>query len=437
MKLRSMKPKTHLRCALFVPPTEKAPRPFDSDTWGPLDLIVFPEAFVDVTTSSEGLDWLVGYAKKTNAHVIAGATDGPWQVLYHAVPAGDISMVYVKHSTSKNVAFSLEEWSPETRLPILDINGVRVGVTICHDLYLGLLHQNLAQRGAQILVNPSFDSTNAMATKWRTIMRLRAVENLTPILCTMHDFGRQAKSAVPFGFAADGVELTSRGSDDDRAERPLSDAHDRLVHFVDVPVGNPTPRKLAVLPDSTKTVGTAYDGDSVELRLNNGEPQIRVGSRWRPATDATVDSGDRRALINVIHGEGLFDSAAFFAGLLKAERSGCRPVFWNIWEEIPARPSQLVDFLLGRALENCASVLISDRTSIYEVAEMASDTKSLRRRTINARSAVVNVERAWGLSSAFGIALKHVKMQHRDAAVERYTSLVGPAPRNDGGRRSR
>lgn len=425
MKRKPTKPKTHLKCALFVPPMESDPPKIDIEAWGPLDLIVFPEAYADVTTSTDDLAILAWYAKTAGAHVISGAWDGPWQVLYHALPSGTISEVYIKHSTSENVAFSLDEWSPETRLPILDINGVRVGVTICHDLYLGLLHQNLAQRGAQVLVNPSYDSTNAMATKWRTMMRLRAVENRMATLCTMHDAARQSKSAVPFGFAADGTELKSRGLNDDNEERPLSIAHDRYVHFVDVPLARLDSRNLAALAESSKKVGAAYDGDSVSLRLHNGQPQVRVGNRWRPAADGPVDSGQKQSQVFVIDGDTLFDVAAFFAGLVEAEQSGCRPVFWNIWEEVPARPSQLVDFLLGRALENCATVLISDRSTIYEVAEMASDTKSLRRRTINASSAVVNVERAWGLSSAFGIALKHVMPEHRDLAVERYASLAG------------
>ena len=356
--------------------------------------------------------------------ILFGAGLDGWQTLWRISPGGEPVEVYTKHSTSKNVAFNLEEWKPDENLPILDVRGVRVGVTICHDLYLGLLPRELARRGAQVWINPSFNSTAQMEAKWRVMMKLRAIEHGIPTLCTVHDMGTKEAWATPFGFGPDGRELLGRGPDEDEA-RPLSESDDRNLHLVDVALdGKQARRDMKLLPPTEKRKLPQRAGDTLRTRVNAGKLEVFDGRNWVTAGDRAIKTGARRVWVTVIRGQELLDSAVFFAGLSEAHERGCRPVFWNHWERLPVDPGQLVDLLLARALENCASVILSDAERIHEVAEVASDTKSLRRRQVQSPEVDVNVQRAWGMDSAFKMVSRYMPKEFRGLALERYGSLI-------------
>ena len=178
-----------------------------------VDFVLFPEGYVSAT-DRERSESLSRLAADLDAPLLVGAIDTTvdstgraWQVLLRFDPDGSRSRVYEKHSTADAVAFEQPDWEPTAALPTLPLGGIRVGATICHDHYLGLLPRFLARNGAHIWVNPSFD--NVTAIKWSSILRLRAVENSFYALCTLHyDVAR--KRTHPFGFAPDGTELLAK-----------------------------------------------------------------------------------------------------------------------------------------------------------------------------------------------------------------------------------
>ena len=132
-------------------------------------------------------------AADLDAPLLFGATDSSvestgrtWQVLFRIDPDGSHIVEYTRNIPQHDaVAFERQDWeSTAMMLPTFELGGVRVGATICHDQYLGLLPRFLARRGARIWINPSYD--NVVDIKWSSILRLRAVENRFFSLCTLH-----------------------------------------------------------------------------------------------------------------------------------------------------------------------------------------------------------------------------------------------------------
>lgn len=119
---------------------------------------------------------------------------------------------YHKHTSSARTA--LDGWvgAADQHLPVFDINGQKIGLTICHDLFISPLQRWQAQQGAEALINISF--ANVRAYQWRTMLQAQAVTNHLPMLYSLHrDVGgiNEQKAIYAFGpkgefnlLAADG-----------------------------------------------------------------------------------------------------------------------------------------------------------------------------------------------------------------------------------------
>lgn len=67
--------------------------------------------------------------------------------------------------------------APGDEIVTVDIDGVRVGLTICYDLRFPELFRTLALAGAQVLLVPSAFTRVTGAAHWETLLRARAIEN--------------------------------------------------------------------------------------------------------------------------------------------------------------------------------------------------------------------------------------------------------------------
>ncbi|UTT48475.1 MULTISPECIES: carbon-nitrogen hydrolase family protein [Rhodococcus] len=72
-------------------------------------------------------------------------------------------------------ASSVEQ--PGNRVVIIDIHGVRVGLTICYDLRFPELSRALAAAGAEVLLVPAAFVQSTGEAHWHTLLRARAIEN--------------------------------------------------------------------------------------------------------------------------------------------------------------------------------------------------------------------------------------------------------------------
>ena len=102
----------------------------------------------------------------------------------------------------------------------------------------------------------------------------------------------------------------------------------------------------------------------------------------------------------------------------------CSPIIWNHWGRLPADSARLATLMMGRAIECCAPVVISDGDRIHELVELANRVKIPTRRVIESSGeAIVDLGYAWGLDNAFKMVTKHVPAGMRGLALDRYRSL--------------
>lgn len=71
---------------------------------------------------------------------------------------------------------------------LLDVDGVRVGLTICYDVRFPELARELAAAGAQVLLVPAAFVQSTGRAHWHTLLRARAIENLAYVVApaTVH-----------------------------------------------------------------------------------------------------------------------------------------------------------------------------------------------------------------------------------------------------------
>jgi predicted amidohydrolase len=63
-------------------------------------------------------------------------------------------------------------------LAVLDIDGARIGLTICYDLRFPELYRELVlDRGAEVLLVPAAFTAHTGAAHWHVLLRARAIEN--------------------------------------------------------------------------------------------------------------------------------------------------------------------------------------------------------------------------------------------------------------------
>jgi predicted amidohydrolase len=130
----------------------------------------------------------------------------------------------VSYQESRRVA-------PGTEVVCVDVEGVRVGLSICYDLRFPELYRRLAVDGARVVVVPAAFTTHTGRDHWEVLLRARAIENQCYVVAAgqsgEHDPGRSCygHSMVvdPWGTvvaqAVDGPGLVVADLTLDRVER--------------------------------------------------------------------------------------------------------------------------------------------------------------------------------------------------------------------------
>ena len=395
------------------------------------DFVLFPEAYISVTDQVRtGL--LRTLALDLGAPLLVGAidrgvdsSDRAWQVLLRFDPDGSCSRVYTKHSTANAVAFELPDWESSSMLPTFELGDVTAGATICHDHYLGLLPHFLAKRGAHIWINPSFDNVNEI--KWSSILRLRAVENRFFSLCTLHcDVSRP--STHPYGFSPDGSELSARPAGSE-IMRPLSQCCESgKIYVVDLDSARAgEPLDWSKLPPATnsKSVRKAQPLRPIRVGVRDGQPAV-LGCLGQSPTDSglRIQSPHGSVYAGFLADERILNAGACFGVLDQAREMNCAPIIWNHWDRLPTDSVRFATLMMGRAIECCAPVVLSDRNGIHELVELSNNYKIPARRAIESSGdATVDMGYAWGLDSAFCMVTKRLTVAKARTAMDRYRSL--------------
>ena len=349
----------------------------DSFAGEEVDFVLFPEGYI-CSSDKRRTGLLKKLASDLGAPLLVGASGSVdladrGQVLLRFDPDdSQPTQVYIKHSSAKAVAFGMPDWNPRDRLPTFELGGVRAGATICHDHYLGLLQRHLARRGARIWLNPSYD--NVVDIKWSSVLRLRAVENRLFALCTLHDNKEKRTRTHPFAFSPDGNELWARMAGS--TERlPLSDCTEAgVVYIVELDTasaGKPPNWSNLPLAGKPRRPRRGRPQKPVRVALRDRRPAVYGKSGWSTNTDDRIETDHGRVCVGVVPNERILDAAACFFVLDRAKQMDCHPIIWNHWERLPTTSEQIAAPMMGRAIECCAPIVISDRAGIHELVELS------------------------------------------------------------------
>ena len=435
--LSSKTPPSTLRVAMVFPKLNGQPVVPSVDSFADedVDFVLFPEGYIS-SSDEKRTGLLKKLALDLSAPLLVGASrsvdldDRLQQVLLRFDPGDSLpTPVYIKHSSADAVAFEMSGWNPRDRLPTFELGGVSAGATICHDHYLGLLPRYLAKRGARLWINPSYN--NVIDIKWSSVLRLRAVENRIFALCTLHNDVRKRTRTHPFAFSPDGNELRARkaGFSD---KQPMSHCKEAgTVYIVDLDIASAGKSlNWSNLPpaDKPKRVRKGKYPKPIHVALRDGCPAVYGKSGWDTSTDDRIETDHGRVCVGVVPNECILDAAVCFSVLDCAKRMNCHPIIWNQWERLPTASEQLATLMMGRAIECCAPIVISDRTRIHELVELSNRNKIPVRRIIESSGeAIVDVKYAWGLSSAFKMVTNHLRTDKR-TALDRYRGLGSQTP---------
>lgn len=156
----------------------------------PVDLIVFPEGFMYLETSSERFYKVRELNKYFETPVIVGfGTEvGSQEAIYVNMAATDeetVTNFYIKHSTAEKVLFDFkleDDFRAQVYKPII-LKGKKIQMYICHDMYYPLITERLEREGLDILIN--LTGGNVSMSKWCNILKGRSIELGIPVLCTM------------------------------------------------------------------------------------------------------------------------------------------------------------------------------------------------------------------------------------------------------------
>ena len=408
--------------------------PVDSFAGEDVDFALFPENYI-CSSDKRSAGLLKKLASDLGAPLLVGAygsvdLEDRGQVLLRFDPDDSPpTQVYIKHSAADAVAFDMRGWNWRDRLPTFELSGVRAGATICQDSYLGLLPRHLAKRGARIWINPSFN--NVSDIKWSSVLRLRAVENRVFALCTLHDDKDKRTRTHPFAFSPDGNELWARKAGSTN-KQPMSDCTEaETVYIVDLDIASAGKSlNWSNLPraNKPKRPRKGRPQKPVCVALKDGCPAVCGKSGWDTKTDDCIETDHGRVYVGVVQNKRILDAAACFSVLERAKQADCHPIIWNQWKHLPTASERLATLMMGRAIECCAPIVVSDLDEIHELVELANRNKIPVRRTIESSGeAIADVKYAWGLRSAFKMVTKRLRPD-KEGALNCYRSLGSLTP---------
>ena len=198
------------------------------------ELVVLPELFASLGRPShmreiaEPLDgptlaWAQSTAQTSKCALIAGSfierdgdalfntsiavgTDGALLGSYRKIHLFDVDIEGARSKES-------ETFSSGTDPVVVDINGLRVGLTICYDLRFPELFRAEADQSADIIVVPAAFTEATGRDHWELLLRARAVENQTMII-----------AAAQWGTSPDGIDRYGHSLIIDAWGRVLADA---------------------------------------------------------------------------------------------------------------------------------------------------------------------------------------------------------------------
>ena len=135
-------------------------------------------------------DPFAGVARRRGAWILVGSTaesgldpERPYNTSALIAPDGTVAATYRKvHLFDVDIDQGPADTesarvTPGDRLVCADVDGVRIGLSVCYDLRFPELYRSLALAGASILTVPSAFTERTGRDHWEVLLRARAIEN--------------------------------------------------------------------------------------------------------------------------------------------------------------------------------------------------------------------------------------------------------------------
>ncbi len=132
--------------------------------------------------------FLAGDGRAANRGLLY-APDGSIAARYDKIHMFDVSLPNGESWTESKV------YSPGATAPIVDVDAISIGLTICYDLRFPHLFRSLAKKGATVLCVPAAFTRQTGRAHWEILLRARAIENgafvVAPAQGGTHEDGRE------------------------------------------------------------------------------------------------------------------------------------------------------------------------------------------------------------------------------------------------------
>lgn len=114
---------------------------------------------------------------------VSGDVSRPYNTCVVVNPAGEVQARYQKIHLfdvtlpSGDKMHESRATTPGNAVVLVDVEGYRVGLSVCYDLRFPLLYAELRRRGADVLVVPAAFTQQTGQDHWRPLLQARAIEN--------------------------------------------------------------------------------------------------------------------------------------------------------------------------------------------------------------------------------------------------------------------
>lgn len=174
------------------------------------DLVLFPEGYPGPLkiTSEYDAEPAIGAAASAAGTAVCWSRvercdDGTWRkVAYITGADGSRLLRYERaHPATGDVHPTLSgtHLTPGDGFGLADVNGVKVGVLICSELWVPEIARTLALEGAEVILGPAGGGFHRVAPNWQLVTRTRAIENQCYVAMTQHLFGDETGAALIAG----------------------------------------------------------------------------------------------------------------------------------------------------------------------------------------------------------------------------------------------
>ena len=186
------------------------------------DLILFPEGYPGPVLAKPRDSYEAAAAMEAaaveNAVVICWSrmercADGNYRLVVYVVDRNGVQLIrYERAHPATLPPDETRVWvAPGESLALLSVDGVRIGIVVCSELWIPEPTRVLALGGAEVILSPAGGGFTSLTGNWQTIVRTRAIENLCYVAMTNNIWRDEVGAAM---IAGPEYVLVSSGTED-------------------------------------------------------------------------------------------------------------------------------------------------------------------------------------------------------------------------------